>query len=198
MPIENINITDVAKASDLSAHEARVDNPHSVTKTQVGLSNVDNTSDASKPLSSAATTALAGKEPTIVATTSADYYRGDKSFQPLNKAAVGLSNVDNTSDVNKPVSTAQQTALDNKVDKISGKGLSTEDYTTTEKNKLSGIASGATVNSSDATLLARANHTGTQAISTVIGLQVALDAKQTRENWMQLTQVNTFRAMFNY
>ena len=89
------------------------------------------------------------------------------------------------------MSTAQQTALDNKVDKISGKGLSTEDYTTTEKNKFSGIASGATVNSSDATLLARANHTGTQAISTVIGLQVALDAKQTRENWMQLTQVNT-------
>ena len=41
------------KASDLSAHEARVDNPHSVNKNQVGLSNVDNTSDASKPLSSA-------------------------------------------------------------------------------------------------------------------------------------------------
>lgn len=35
---------------------------------------------------------------------------------------------------------------DNKVDKISGKGLSTHDYTTEEKNKLSGIASGAEVN----------------------------------------------------
>ena len=34
----------------------------------------------------------------------------------------------------------------NKVDKVSGKGLSTNDYTTTEKNKLSGIASGAQVN----------------------------------------------------
>lgn len=33
-----------------------------------------------------------------------------------------------------------------KVDKVSGKGLSTNDYTTTEKNKLSGIASGAEVN----------------------------------------------------
>jgi len=32
-----------------------------------------------------------------------------------------------------------------KVDKVTGKGLSTEDYTTTEKNKLSGIAAGATV-----------------------------------------------------
>lgn len=33
-----------------------------------------------------------------------------------------------------------------KVDKVSGKGLSTNDYTTTEKNKLSGVASGAQVN----------------------------------------------------
>lgn len=39
-----------------------------------------------------------------------------------------------------------QTKLNNKVDKVSGKGLSTNDYTTTEKNKLSGIASGAEVN----------------------------------------------------
>lgn len=38
------------------------------------------------------------------------------------------------------------TALDGKVDKVSGKGLSANDYTTTEKNKLSNIASGAQVN----------------------------------------------------
>lgn len=36
--------------------------------------------------------------------------------------------------------------LNNKVDKESGKGLSTNDYTTAEKNKLSGIATGAQVN----------------------------------------------------
>jgi hypothetical protein len=39
-----------------------------------------------------------------------------------------------------------QTGLDGKVDKITGKGLSTEDYTTSEKSKLSGIQSGAEVN----------------------------------------------------
>lgn len=38
------------------------------------------------------------------------------------------------------------TTIGNKVDKVSGKGLSTNDYTTTEKNKLAGIASGAEVN----------------------------------------------------
>ena len=36
------------------------------------------------------------------------------------------------------------TELDTKVDKVSGKGLSTNDYTTTEKNKLAGISEGAT------------------------------------------------------
>jgi hypothetical protein len=39
-----------------------------------------------------------------------------------------------------------QGELDNKVNTESGKGLSTNDYTTTEKNKLAGIASGAEVN----------------------------------------------------
>lgn len=37
----------------------------------------------------------------------------------------------------------QDKVNDNKVDKVSGKGLSTNDYTTTEKNKLSGIEDGA-------------------------------------------------------
>lgn len=45
------------------------------------------------------TSAIATYEPKITATTSADYWRGDKTFQPLNKSAVGLSlvlNVDAT------------------------------------------------------------------------------------------------------
>jgi hypothetical protein len=68
-------------------------------------------------------------EPTITATTSADYYRGDKTFATLNKAAVGLGNVDNTSDANKPVSTAQQTALDAKTNKLVVANRQTASYT---------------------------------------------------------------------
>lgn len=41
---------------------------------------------------------------------------------------------------------ASKTDLDDKVDKVSGKGLSTNDYTTSEKNKLGNIAAGAQVN----------------------------------------------------
>lgn len=64
-----------------------------------------------------------------------------------------------------------------KVDKVAGKGLSTNDLTNALKTKLDGIASQATKNQTDAYLLNRANHTGTQAISTVAGLQAALDGK---------------------
>ncbi len=86
------------------------------TKADVGLGNVDNTSDANKPVSTATQTALDSKENSITPGTSSQYYRGDKTFQTLDKTAVGLSNVDNTSDSNKPVSTATQTALDYKAD----------------------------------------------------------------------------------
>lgn len=55
--------------------------------------------------------ALGGKEPAITAGTSSQYWRGDKSWQTLDKAAVDLGNVDNTSDANKPVSTAQAAAI---------------------------------------------------------------------------------------
>nr|DAR22712.1 MAG TPA: Putative tail fiber protein [Caudoviricetes sp.] len=49
--------------------------------------------------------------------------------------------------MDKPVSTAQQTALDKKVDKVTGYGLSKNDFTDILKNKLDGIAEGAQVNS---------------------------------------------------
>lgn len=47
------------------------------------------------------TTALADKEDVIAAGTTSQYYRGDKTWQTLNKSAVGLGNVDNTSDATK-------------------------------------------------------------------------------------------------
>lgn len=49
-------------SSDLNAHETNTSNPHNVTKSQVGLSNVDNTSDINKPVSTAQQTALNLKE----------------------------------------------------------------------------------------------------------------------------------------
>ena len=89
-----------ANLSTLTSHTSNTSNPHSVTKAQVGLSNVDNTSDANKPISTATQTALNAKENTITAGTTAQYYRGDKTFQTLDKTAVGLGNVANVDTTN--------------------------------------------------------------------------------------------------
>ena len=52
-----------------------------------------------------------GLEPSITPGTTSQYLRGDKTFQTLDKGDVDLDNVDNTSDANKPVSTATQAAI---------------------------------------------------------------------------------------
>ncbi len=47
-----------AEQTALTAHTSRTDNPHAVTKAQVGLGNVNNTADADKPVSTAVQAAL--------------------------------------------------------------------------------------------------------------------------------------------
>lgn len=65
-------------------------------------------------------------------------HTGNKSNpHGVTKAQVGLGNVDNTSDANKPVSTATQNALNGKVDKVSGKSLVAD----SEITKLAGLKS---------------------------------------------------------
>ena len=150
-----------------------------ITSTMVGLGNVDNTSDANKPVSTASQTALDLKEDKVAGKglSTEDYSTSEKTklaaitgtntgdqdlssyatntnlalkadivsptftgtVSGITSTMVGLGNVDNTSDANKPVSTASQTALDLKEDKVAGKGLSTEDYSTSEKTKLAAI-----------------------------------------------------------
>lgn len=68
---------------------------------------------------------------------------------------------------------SQTQAVNNKVDKVAGKSLVDDD----EIAKLATVNANATQNSADPFLLDRANHTGTQAVSTVSGLQTSLDSK---------------------
>ena len=75
-----------------------------LTKSSVGLANVDNTSDANKPVSTAAQTAL-----DLKANLDAPTFTGTVSG--ITKSMVGLGSVDNTADSAKPVSTAQATAI---------------------------------------------------------------------------------------
>lgn len=146
---EKANSTDLAPVALSGSYEDLTDKPSVVgapvtsvagrlgdvvlTKSDVGLNNVDNTSDINKPVSSATQTALNLKADTSAlapVATSGDYddltnkptiptppvtsVAGKTGAVTLAKADVGLANVDNTSDVNKPISTATQTALNGK------------------------------------------------------------------------------------
>jgi hypothetical protein len=55
----------VASQLDLDTHEADFTNPHQVTASQVGLGNVDNTSDLNKPVSTATQAAISSLETSL-------------------------------------------------------------------------------------------------------------------------------------
>lgn len=102
--------------------------------------------------------------------------RGDARY--YQKAAVdtalsGKANSSHTHAISDV--TGLQTSLDAKQPLATVLTNTTASFTAAQETKLAGIATGATANSSDATLLNRTNHTGEQAISTVTGLQTALD-----------------------
>lgn len=103
-------------------------------RANLGLGNVDNTSDADKPISSATQAALNLKanvadvnaalalkanvtDLSNLAPIASPSFTGTVSG--IDKAMVGLGSVDNTSDLTKPISTATQVALDQKAPLLS-------------------------------------------------------------------------------
>lgn len=203
---ENLNSNNISEEStrallaeesisnSLQNHISDEANPHNITKEQLELGNVDNTSDMDKPVSiaqqnsldsalsthntseishsdirlliSGLTTrlnALADSDDTTLDQLSeiVAYIKNNKSLiDGITTSKVNVSDIidDLTTNSGDKVLSAKQgtilkglitdltTLVENKVDKVSGKGLSTNDYTTEEKNKLSGIATGAQVN----------------------------------------------------
>jgi hypothetical protein len=85
---ENMDKIDAA----LSSHELDTNNPHDVTKSQIGLSNVDNTSDLDKPISSLTQTALDLKADGTIVT---DHNTNTSNPHGVTKLQVGLANVVN-------------------------------------------------------------------------------------------------------
>lgn len=270
--------TSAEAQAKVDSHANRSDNPHSVTKTQVGLGNVDNTSDANKPISTATQIALdlkidtskisaangvasldsSGKVPVdqlpnsvmefkgaydpstntpslsdgsgnagdiyrISVAGSRDFGSGSIAFfvgdlvvysgsvwqrspaadgvisvngyqgaVTLTKADIGLGLVDNTSDTNKPVSTATQNALDLKANSADVYTKTQSDTNFEPKNAniqshISDLSNPHSVtkaqigldsvdNVSAANLRNRATHTGTQTASTISDFTSAVQA----------------------
>lgn len=88
--------------------------------------------------------------------------------------------------------TEVDTSLDLKVDKIVGKGLSTEDYSTAEKTKLSGIESGAQVN----TVSSVAGKTGIVTLDKAdVGLSLADNTADASKSVLSATKLTTARTI---
>lgn len=246
--------SDVGALTDLLADKADVNHTHAFTKADVGLNNVDNTSDLNKPISTATQTALnakvntsaigaangiasldaTGKVPSgqlpsyvddvvegtnlaafpttgetgkiyVALDTNKTYRWGGSTYSEISsgavtsvagktgvvslvKADVGLGNVDNTSDANKPISTATQTALNSKVDATSAQtlsnktidaGIHTNGYTEESATNNSGSAFTVDLaNGSYQTIVLTANTTLTFPSATVAGKGLTLLIKQ--------------------
>ena len=123
---QKANATDVALKADITDLnlKAPIASPtftgivSGISAAMVGLTNVNNTSDANKPISTATQTALDLKANStdLVAGLATKAGTASPTFtgivSGITASMVGLGNVNNTSDANKPVSTAVQTALD--------------------------------------------------------------------------------------
>ena len=96
-------------ASAASASQAGAESSASLASSKAS----ESSSSAASAASSAATATTKATEAAASALAAAEYAA---SIGPLNKETVGLPNVDNTSDADKPISTATQTALNGKAD----------------------------------------------------------------------------------
>lgn len=85
-----------ALETKVNNHIANKSNPHTVTKTQVGLGNVNNTSDADKPVSTAQATAIAdAKAAGTTAQTSINSHAGrNDNPHTVTRAQLGLATTD--------------------------------------------------------------------------------------------------------
>lgn len=122
---------------------------------------------------------------TASAGSSTKWSRGDH-VHPTDTSREAVSNKktawsSTVSDTNYPSEKLVKNSLDDKVDKVSGKGLSTNDFTTTLKNKLDGITAGATkvessttngnikINGTETTVYTHPGTTATSAAAKKIG-----------------------------
>lgn len=137
-------------------HPLRRDNPHEVTKTQLGLGLVENYETATQA--------------EIDANLPVDkYILHSQALQmsgslAYTKADVGLANVDNTSDADKPVSTDQSAAIE--AARVNAIGTADADATAKANNAVALALAGA---ATDATSKANAADNSARAASTPVG-----------------------------
>ncbi len=133
-------------SNKLIDHIKNKNNPHNVTKEQLGLDQIDNTSDKNKPISDLTQQALnnidnklndinidlSNKQNKLIAGKNIDITNNIIKVIDLNKTDIGLDQIDNTSDIDKPLSKATLSAINDLDNKLSN-NISTGDNQLNEK-----------------------------------------------------------------
>ena len=153
-----------------------------ITKAMVGLANVDNTSDLNKPISTATQTAL-------------DLKANATDVNTALALKVNITDV-NTALALKANATDVTAALDLKVDKVTGKALSTNDYTTAEKTKLAAIT-GTNTGDQDLSALVTNTALALKANTTDVNTSLALKANTAEVTSQLATKENTSNKSVN-
>ena len=123
---EELNDKISDNSTDIANHIADTNNPHVVTKAQVGLGNADNTSDLNKPISTATQTALNGKVPTSRKINNKPL-TGD-----IELTAADIGALSSSTTINNLTTAAQQAALNS--------GVTSSNYVTTNTpQSISGV-----------------------------------------------------------
>lgn len=105
-----------ANEAELSGHISDTNNPHTVTKEQLGLENVDNTSDIDKPISTAIQEALNDKAPLNHASTGTTYGVGDATNYGHLKLSDSVNSSNSTGNGCAATPKATKTAYDKAVE----------------------------------------------------------------------------------
>jgi hypothetical protein len=166
-----------------------------ITKAMVGLANVDNTSDIDKPISTATQAALDLKANATDVTAALNLKANTADVNTALALKANTSEV-NTALALKANTTDVTTSLATKVDKVTGKELSTNDYTTAEKTKLAAII-GTNTGDQDLSALATNTALALKANTADVNTALALKANATDVTTSLATKENTSNKSVN-
>ena len=130
---EEINSKYIKPSDGIPKTDLSQEVQESLDKADSAVQDISSKLDSSVYTKDKKTFALKSEIPTTLPASDVSAWAKEETKPIYTAAEIGLDRVDNTADIDKPISTATQTALNTKVDKIDGKQLSTNDYSNEEK-----------------------------------------------------------------
>ena len=150
------NLTSTSSTSALSAKQGKVLNDNKIETSSIATTFGSTTSDSKVPSEKLVKTSLDAKQATLVSGTNIKTVNNNSLLGSGNINIEGGSNVDvvtswepTPSDTKVPSEKLTKNTLDTKVDKVTGKGLSTNDFTNSYKNTIDGLSTVATTGDYD-------------------------------------------------